>query len=87
MRKLADAQDDTGNDLIRTLWIYDLCDGDPGRTASMLRIHVSTVRFRIWHIREITGLEIGQAAVRQRFLRSTRAGFRPDCPPGAAAVG
>jgi sugar diacid utilization regulator len=43
--------------LLRTLWSYRGLDGDLIRTAAVLGVHRSTVRYRLYRIRELTGLE------------------------------
>jgi sugar diacid utilization regulator len=42
--------------LLRTLWGYRALGCDPTRAAAALGVHCSTLRFRLYRIRELTGL-------------------------------
>ncbi|MCW2652386.1 MAG: PucR C-terminal helix-turn-helix domain [Mycobacterium sp.] len=43
--------------LLRTLWAYRGLRGDLTRTAAALAVYPSTVRYRLYRIRELTGLD------------------------------
>jgi sugar diacid utilization regulator len=43
--------------LVRTLWGYRALGGDLARTAAALGVHRSTARYRLYRIRELTGLD------------------------------
>jgi AraC-like DNA-binding protein len=43
--------------LLRTLWAYRGLGGDLTRTAAALAVHRSTVRYRLYRVRELTGLD------------------------------
>jgi sugar diacid utilization regulator len=43
--------------LVRTLWGYRGLGCDLARTASALGVHRSTARYRLYRIRELTGLD------------------------------
>lgn len=43
--------------LLRTLWTYRGLRGDLTRTAAALAVYPSTVRYRLYRIRELTGLD------------------------------
>jgi AraC-like DNA-binding protein len=51
--------DDLMTPLLRTLLAYRGVGGDLTRTAAVLAVHLSTVRYRLYRIRELTGLPPG----------------------------
>ncbi|MCW2690580.1 MAG: AraC family transcriptional regulator [Mycobacterium sp.] len=51
------AQSDDMAELLRTLWAYRGLGGDHTRAAAALTINRSTVRYRLYRIRELTGLD------------------------------
>jgi DNA-binding PucR family transcriptional regulator len=66
---------DAGHDaeLVLTVANYLDCGGSYEATSSALAVHRSTLRYRLQRIREITGLDLGDADVRFNLQLATRA--------------
>jgi DNA-binding PucR family transcriptional regulator len=61
------------SNLVRTLSEYLDCGGNYERTAQVLVIHRSTLRYRLQRIREITGLSLQDPDSRLNLHVATRA--------------
>ena len=62
-----------GTELVKTLSHYLECSGNYDETAELLAIHRSTLRYRLVRIREVSGLELGDADTRFNLQLATRA--------------
>jgi DNA-binding PucR family transcriptional regulator len=81
-------------DLVRTLAVYLEAGGNQANAAEVLFIHVSTLKYRVQRIREISGRDLSDPGVRFHLLLATKvlralevlgeAGAAP-CPPGGTA--
>jgi DNA-binding PucR family transcriptional regulator len=60
-------------ELVKTLSHYLECSGNYDETAELLAIHRSTLRYRLVRIREVSGLELGDADTRFNLQLATRA--------------
>ncbi|WP_446223615.1 PucR family transcriptional regulator [Nocardia sp. IBHARD005] len=60
-------------ELVTTLWQYFECGGNYDATAGALRIHRSTLRYRLRRIRELTGHDLGAVDSRLNLHVATRA--------------
>ncbi|WP_214371202.1 PucR family transcriptional regulator [Pseudonocardia sp. H11422] len=61
-----------GTELTATLSEFLEHHGNLDRTASALGIHRSTLRYRLFRIRELTGFDVHDAATRFSLLRGIR---------------
>jgi DNA-binding PucR family transcriptional regulator len=61
-----------GTELVKTLSHYLECSGNYDETAELLAIHRSTLRYRLVRIREVSGLELGDADTRFNLQLATR---------------
>lgn len=66
-----DAEHDA--ELVRTLGVYLDLGGNYTDSAGALTVHRSTLRYRLQRIREITGLDLGDADVRFNLQLACRA--------------
>lgn len=82
---LLDYDERHGTDLVKTLAAFLRCSGSLKRTAQELYIHINTLAYRLQRIREITGIDLGDAERRMALhlalliLQLDRA---PAAPPG-----
>jgi hypothetical protein len=61
------------SDLVKTLSVYLDRDGDYEAGARVLGIHRSTLRYRVQRIRELAGLDLGDACIWLNLHAATRA--------------
>lgn len=62
-----------GADLVRTLSVYLDSGGAVGRSAETLIVHLSTLKYRLARVRELTGLDLGDADTRFHLQLAARA--------------
>jgi hypothetical protein len=72
------------SDLVTTLSVYLDRGGDYGSGARVLGIHRSTLRYRVQRIRELAGLDLGDACIWLNLHAATRALARVVGPPDHA---
>ncbi|MCD0451516.1 PucR family transcriptional regulator ligand-binding domain-containing protein [Actinocorallia sp. API 0066] len=61
-----------GSELVRTLEAFLACDGSWTRCASVMHVHVNTLRYRIRRISDLTGRDLDQFADRVDFHLALR---------------
>lgn len=71
--RLIDYDADTRSDLVTTLWLYYECGGNYDATAQALRIHRSTLRYRLRRISELSGHDLRDVDTRLNLHIATRA--------------
>jgi PucR-like helix-turn-helix protein len=64
LQMLREEDERRGSDYLRTLRTYLCCSGNAREAAQRLDIHVTTLRYRLTRIKEISGLAIDADAVR-----------------------
>ncbi|MGW1159479.1 PucR family transcriptional regulator [Streptomyces sp. NPDC002519] len=64
LRRLAEEDERRHSEFTATLSAYLDCGGQAGPTARRLGVHVTTLRYRLGRIKEISGLDIDDPAVR-----------------------
>jgi len=70
---LLDYDESKKSELVLTLSHYLECGGNYAESAATLRIHRSTLRYRLSRIREITGVDIRDVDNRFNLHAATRA--------------
>lgn len=71
--RLLDHDAERNSDLVHTLTQYLECGGSYERTAAILFVHRSTLKYRLQQIREITGYDLNDPDTRFNLHFSTRA--------------
>jgi PucR-like helix-turn-helix protein len=85
LRALLDYDDERGTDYIATLRAFLDVHGDAGRTASALKIHVNTLRYRMRRLGEIAKLDLDDPEARLAVALELHALGQRRAAPGVTS--